>query len=220
MRTKKITLLYLLYELIIFAIFEIMALFSYGLPFLRYSLIIINFLYGIYIIKNNYSLDNLFLILGLFFTIISDYFLLINENDELYIVGIITFIIVQFFYFLRNIILNKINKKEIIAELIIRLILFTLIIILIDFFMKDYFNYFVSLALFYFINLFMNFVISFKFRNKSNNKMLSLGLFLFILCDIMVGLNFIINNYLVNYLMWTFYAPSQVLITLSIKCKK
>ena len=50
--------------------------------------------------------------------------------------------------------------------------------------------------------------------------MTKLGLLLFIACDINVGLNNVhliegIDYTLVNFLMWVFYLPSQVLLSLT-----
>lgn len=85
-------------------------------------------------------------------------------------------------------------------------------------------------ASFYFISLLLNLIDSFKVAINTGSmqtKIFCLGLFLFVLCDINVGI-FNITNYMTvynsNYNMintissisiWLFYLPSQVLISLS-----
>lgn len=93
------------------------------------------------------------------------------------------------------------------------------------------FNGLLAVSIFYFISILSNTVrslkISLKSGNRKNIKYLAAGFVLFLLCDINVGL-FNISDFISlgkyyniiysasSILMWTFYAPSQVLLALSI----
>lgn len=165
--------------------------------YLKYLGIILCFIY-------NLINKNIIFLVASIFTLISDYYLLLTNNHIL--IGLITFIIVQFtyMYFLH---IKKINNHY-----LLRTIIYFLIII-ISLIIKT--NIETLLALLYFSTLLMNTICSYQ------NKELfiySLGLTLFIGCDINVGLHNIMSvgtiYELVTLLMWIFYLPSQVLISL------
>lgn len=88
-----------------------------------------------------------------------------------------------------------------------------------------------TVSVFYFISICTNVVRSIKlslhYSNKRGIRCFAVGFLLFLLCDINVGL-FNLSGFLSvgpvydiiygisSILMWTFYAPSQVLIALSV----
>lgn len=187
--------------------------------YLKYSLIIINFLFGLIYLIKNYFKEKLFLVLGLFFTIESDYFLLFKNSNKEYCIGISIFIIVQLMYFIYNFLSNKLYLNEIIIEIIIRIFLIIVSLIFVYYFLNKYFNLVNVLAISYFINLLINFLecIFFFKRNKKRNIILIIGFLLFILCDLSVGLYNLKLIDAFKHLMWIAYAPSQFLLLYSIK---
>ena len=161
--------------------------------------------------------DEYFIPFSLFFTLVSDYFLLINTDKNLYIFGVVIFIIVQLSYFIYIETLKK-NKISFLISLIFRIILSSILIIVLSIIRFDLLS---IVSACYFVELLMNFITSLSLI-KINKFFLifSIGLLLFIGCDISVGLTNLdlfeghIKN-LVSNLMWIFYLPSQVLISFS-----
>lgn len=142
---------------------------------------------------------------ALLFTAIADYFLLIL--DDHYCLGIASFIIVQSIYLL-SLRENSIDNHYLLRAIVIGMIVLVL-------FVADLFTLENVLALSYFSLLFGNCLLS--FTNKKLG-LFSCGLTLFVLCDICVGLHNVLTTStlyeIVSFMMWVFYLPSQVLITL------
>ena len=185
---------------------------------LKYVGIIICFLASLIpIFSKNSAKSQYFIPFSLFFTLISDYFLLINTDKNLYIFGVVIFIIVQLSYFIYIETLKK-NKTSFLISLIFRIILSSILIIVLSIIRFDLLS---IVSACYFVELLMNFITSLSLI-KINKYFLifSIGLLLFIGCDISVGLTNLdlfeghIKN-LVSNLMWIFYLPSQVLISFS-----
>lgn len=147
---------------------------------------------------------NILISLSLLFTLISDYFLLLTDYNVL--LGVFMFVLVQFIY------MFFLYKNGCKLYLPIRLFFY---VICIGFIISKQFTLIYILALFYFSTLVMNTISSY-----SNHKLLilSVGLSLFIGCDICVGLHNIMNYgiiyKIVTMMMWVFYLPSQVLISI------
>ena len=158
-----------------------------------------------------------FIILGLAFTLIADYFLLVMR--DYYTIGLIAFIFAQAMYFI------YINPKCWKISLIIRFSIFGIIAILLPFALKiTEVNAF--LAAFYFINLVINTIDSYIAKDKEI-LMFAIGLTLFVACDIFVCL-YNIKDYIsisndigttikrIGFIgTWIFYIPSQTLIAIS-----
>ena len=185
---------------------------------LKYVGIIICFLASLIpIFSKNSAKFQYFIPFSLFFTLVSDYFLLINTDKNLYIFGVVIFIIVQLSYFIYIETLKK-NKTSFLISLIFRIILSSILIIVLSIIRFDLLS---IVSACYFVELLMNFITSLSLI-KINKFFLifSIGLLLFIGCDISVGLTNLdlfeghIKN-LVSNLMWIFYLPSQVLISFS-----
>ena len=185
-------------EAIIYFSFIFLDLYGRNSIYLKYLGIIICFVYAL--INKKFYIS-----IALFFTVIADYFLLVIDSH--YILGVISFIFVQIVYFLY---LKKNN-----CDLFIKIrILIIIIIVLVSLLFKIDILY--CLTLCYFSVLVINCISS--YTNK-NLRIFSIGLTLFILCDISVGLFNILPSgtlyTIVSFLMWIFYLPSQVLISLS-----
>lgn len=198
------------------------------------------------ILKNNrpiyYSLDIILLRFALVFTLISDYFLLFTDKI---IPGLFTFILVQMIYLYRicrwKMRTEPIRKtKGVFLLHLVRNFLSTIFIyillmvfpLIVNIKVFNGGHFIVIIASFYFVSLFFNLIDSIILAGKTRSKhikMFAIGLFLFLLCDINVGLfnlaDFVkiqSHNYLKLYTiaanaMWFFYLPSQVLISLSRK---
>lgn len=186
-----------------------------------YIVVISCFLFSLvyFIIKRNSN--TLIFVIAFLFTILADTNLLILDDN--YELGILAFIIVQFAYFwyiLKNM-YTKDNYSYLIA---IRLI--TIVIGVIASLIVQTDKLLVCLVIIYISNLVINLIISIIPRKR--NLLFSLGLFLFLLCDICVGcynigdiidisntsLFYKITNLPFN-IAWLFYHPSQVLLAIS-----
>lgn len=199
-------------------------------------------------VPRNIIIQDLFLQAGLFFTVISDLFILILDY---YFYGVLVFILVQQFYSIRLAMKNAALKpsilkpgiwksgrsrsgsniflpylKRLLFQSIASGILFLALLICelsVDRLLVASVFYFVCIL----CNTFSSIRLANRDRSDKGNLLYGLGMLLFLLCDINVGLfnlsGFInlpkdIERVIYSYssiLMWTFYAPSQVLIALS-----
>lgn len=189
-----------------------------GSSTLKYASISLCLAFSLYCLIRKRKMANCFIPIALVFTLISDYFLLFNTNQNLYVYGLITFIITQLIYFAFIVYLRK-SKSELFINLLVRFLL-TIAALGVAFYL-NYSDVLTILALVYFVELLSNFLYStFLIKLDKEYLIFSLGLLLFIGCDINVGLNNVhlfegIDYSLVNFLMWVFYLPSQVLLSLT-----
>lgn len=185
---------------------------------LKYASISLCLAFSLYCLIRKRKMVNCFIPIALVFTLISDYFLLFNTNQNLYVYGLITFIITQLIYFAFILYLRK-SKLELLINFLVRSLL-TIAVLVVAFYL-NYSDVLTILALVYFVELLSNFLYStFLIKLDKEYLIFSLGLLLFIGCDINVGLNNVhlfegIDYSLVNFLMWVFYLPSQVLLSLT-----
>lgn len=185
---------------------------------LKYVSISLCLAFSLYCLIRKRKMANCFIPIALVFTLISDYFLLFNTNQNLYVYGLITFIITQLIYFAFILYLRK-SKLELLINLLVRFLL-TIAALVVAFYL-NYSDVLTILALVYFVELLSNFLYStFLIKLDKEYLIFLLGLLLFIGCDINVGLNNVhlfegIDYSLVNFLMWVFYLPSQVLLSLT-----
>lgn len=185
------------------------------------------FFYGIIAEHKHFFIDRYYrtIVLALLFTAISDYFLLL---DGPYLVGMVFFAVAQQIHGLH---LDCIyHKVTFLCRLFLQLTI-AAITCLICFRMKIGLQPIVIITIFYFISLLTNViraVLCYKQdRTRFDARCLAIGFLLFLFCDINVGLYNLSDYVGVNaawlstgfhyfeYLMWTFYAPSQVMIVLS-----
>lgn len=169
----------------------------------------------------NKSKDSRYTALALLFTAVSDLILIFYLKIQN--VGLMTFNFVQIFYALRmSHSFKKISPKW---NLIIRLCLIFIVEIVARVLIGDAFDLTIFLTAAYFTNLCLNFILS--FIKIKETYIITIALFLFILCDICVGLYnssnyFPLPNFIAEViynapfsLEWFFYIPSQVLLALS-----
>lgn len=186
--------------------------------------------------------DTIFLQAGLFFTLISDLLILILDY---YFYGVLVFILVQQLYCLRLVLLRyeqsdygvisytKVDKDNpffVYGKQLMLQLGFAISVCLALYLAGVVMEGLIIVSVFYFISILSNTVHALRYsciRKERSSQLYALGMLLFLLCDINVGLfnltgfielsdelNSVIYS-ISSILMWTFYAPSQVMIALS-----
>jgi hypothetical protein len=174
---------------------------------LTYSIIFLNLILGIYALITYKDKDAILSTCALFFTLVSDTFLIFTEYK---IPALITFSLVQSFYMIKVKDLTsqfKITYFDIARAIVVFASTTLMLLISVDLL--------VTITAFYFVMLVFNFIDSIKLFK--NIWLLPVGFLLFILCDVFVGLGFLEIDLNIHFnIIWFFYTPSQVLLTLSI----
>lgn len=202
---------------------------------IKLLVVLLCFLYVLIAAIKRRSRQLIYLIYALAFTVISDIFILLLDN---YLYGVLTFIIAQQFYGIRiselysseRALVKTTNPSGYVVLRAIYQGAFTLIICTILWLSDVQVDSLLVASVFYFISLCTNVVRSVRlnilYPHRPDIRYFAIGLILFLLCDINVGL-FNLSDFLTlnqayeliysisSILMWTFYAPSQVLIALS-----
>ena len=192
-----------------------------------YVAIIICFLFSLISLSKNKKV--IIIQIGLLFTVISDTFLVLLDakNQE---AGMTTFVVVQLAYWIY--LLLNIQEHNRIYEVGLRILVIAAVESLVVFVIIDNYDYLCFISIFYFANLIQNIVVAFIIYKK--NPYLAIGLLLFALCDIIIGLRsadgyyiFLEENSLLEKMIhsrfdhaWFFYIPAQTLIALSAKFEK
>lgn len=208
---------------------------------LKFTIIIICFCYALFFARGDDKGILLCMKAALFFTVISDLFLLLLNH---YLFGVLTFIIVQQLYGIRLIwvkrrlridkAVSKNIKGELMKDVVLRISVqgaVSSIIFLLLNSLGVVIDLIVVASVFYFICILTNtlsaLLITTNKKRRKRDLLFAIGMVLFLLCDINVGFfnlsSFIAvpdSLYQVLYplssiLMWTFYAPAQVLLSLS-----
>lgn len=165
--------------------------------------------------------DGALLTVSLFFTAVSDLFILVL--DKYYEIGVGTFIVVQIAYFVRIYLQN--GKKPYLSATIRAVGIAAAIIALAC---TKSLMPLTALVAVYIVMLVGNCAEAFVFAGRDWKKILfAIGLALFVCCDVCVGLNnfrsvlgIALPAPLLSFVsigMWAFYLPSQVLIVLSVR---
>ncbi|WP_346915971.1 hypothetical protein [Clostridium sp.] len=186
---------------------------------LKYLTIVLCFVISLLIKSHGYSEKDKGLVqLARLFTLIADYFLTISGS---YIMGIFFFSLVQITYIIRHSLMeNKKHKNLIffIVSLAIALIVsFKIKITSIE---KDLIVFALIYASLLTTSLYcaVRTISRGKYPKKSS-LMIALGMVLFFMCDLNVGLYNILEEgnirFFLGFLIWLFYLPSQLLLTLS-----
>ena len=182
---------------------------------LDYSLIIINFIMSVIIFVLFKNKFNMYIMLGMFFTCLADYNLIVlGENRE---IGVLFFTFAQISYMFAL----RINKKE----LLIRLIIITVLEVASLIICKDLYSFLVFITMMYLGLFIANIIFGFI---KKNNIIFLIGMISYLLCDICVGVSgfelfdgtqtaVILGN-----LIYYFYLPGLFLMIIGtyIKSKK
>lgn len=152
-------------------------------------------------------------------TAISDLFILVI--DTYYQIGLVTFIFTQTIYLYR---LYRDRMSKIKLTIIIRVAVMLLLMALVDVIMKDGgINFMLAEVCVYIVMLAGNVIDAFILsKNGVQNIIFAVGLLLFLCCDICVGLDNAVDiiglnlgkaGNAIQFMIWVFYLPSQVLIT-------
>lgn len=163
--------------------------------------------------------------IGLLTTVCADCFLvLLSPREQL--LGMLFFSVTQVCYFLR-IYYSQTSKKEQLLHVLLRLGCIVLIIAITVLILGKSTDALAIISVIYYANLIVN--IAFAFRQGKEYRIFAIGLLLFSLCDLSVGLS-VLDEIYINIpnesflyrivhpgfnLAWLFYVPSQALIALS-----
>lgn len=210
-------------ELAIYVTFIIMASLNQPDPiYLKYAGVLLCLAMSVaFLCVKGRGSDNIVLTVALVFTAISDLFILVL--DKYYEIGLVTFILTQSVYLYR---LYADRIKKIYVTLIVRVVI--MLAIIVTFAAIGKLNLLVAECAIYITMLVGNVVDAFIVcKGGLKNLLFAIGLFLFLCCDICVGLDnmgSVIGAELpatlikvVSFSIWVFYLPSQVLITTSVK---
>lgn len=210
---------------------------------LKYIAIWTCLIFVIWNYKTTKEKNLLFMFVILLFTVTSDTFLLFSNQFE---IGILSFIIVQVLYSRKIKAICDDGCRLYMIEMLVIVFVWNILILVLK--NEKLLSPTIVLASLYFL-IFTGNLIRIWVRVKKNrlentserklqSKSLAIGLTLFYLCDINVGLNFLhqggiqsigfnVLTGVSGILMWFFYLPSQVILTLNgvlykdkIKCKK
>lgn len=224
---KKLNLgLSLLFIIIMMSLYISFLFFSAKIPVAKveYAGIVVCFLFSWAVFCD--KVDTWLVRLAFLFTLISDWFLVIKQDQ--FVLALITFSIAQVFYATRLWINDGKRKNG--KHIYLRIAIIALVELVAVFITKSLtinFDLQLFLALLYFTLLVMNVILAFMQMRK--NILFTIGMLLFLGCDIMVGLSkfgdyltlsessiiFKLLNFPVD-LVWFFYFPSQTLLALSI----
>ncbi|MBQ2070401.1 MAG: hypothetical protein II467_05680 [Bacilli bacterium] len=185
--------------------------------YLKFSLVVICFLYVLLYFLHQFlkdgCRDRLFLMCALLFTVLADIFLLVL--NRYYDAGVSIFILAQLLHFIRA--SRQLKERRIYLYISIALRAFLCVGVPLLLFPLGQVSSTNILSMVYFPLLVMNLVDSLFMAiriDRQKGIYLSIGFFLFLCCDISVGL----SNLGVSlwWLIWIFYGPSQILIALSL----
>lgn len=174
LKNNLIIVLYSLIELVIcvLIVFDVIK----DVNTFNYLMIVLNFVVSIIIFIINENRFNIFLTIGMFFTCLADYNLVVlGKNYEL---GVVFFTFAQLSYML----MLKTNYKELLIRLIVIVFLEVLSLIIV----KDLYSFLVFITMFY-LSIFISNII-FGFIKKLHLLFL-IGMILYLLCDICVGVS-------------------------------
>ena len=158
--------------------------------------------------------------LGIAFTLVADYFLVLADDSELE--GVLAFIVVQIFYAAYLFVREERRTVKIIS-LAVRGALMTGLVIVAFIVLGEGTDPLAIASVIYYGNLVIS--CAFAFLLGREERIFAIGLLLFAMCDIWIGLEVLFSSYLDSNLMdfvynanynlpWVFYQPSQILIGL------
>lgn len=167
---------------------------------------------------------------ALFFTVISDIFLLFTNESEK---GLFTFCIVQgiYRYFLWIISKQHSKKENSLFFLFLPNTIIGIFVLFVMYFLSIDINLLLIITVFYFVSIVINVIVAIKAAISIMESYLviyALGMLLFLFCDINVGIfnlaDFIVlDSRIFDQIykfstvgMWLFYLPAQVLLAISL----
>lgn len=174
---------------------------------LKYSTIILCFILSLLIGSQGCNNTDKFLVQSArLFTVIADYFLVILDDC---IYGILCFCIVQIIYIIRHSFVARVKLYKL--SLAASLIMTSLITFLDGINLPDLEKEVVMEGAIYGCILLLSLYIALQ----TKDYLICIGMLLFFLCDINVALYNITKEFILGFLIWIFYLPSQLILTLS-----
>lgn len=159
--------------------------------------------------------------LGILFTLFADYFLVLSDDSELR--GVLCFCVTQVCYFVYLLVAEERTRVRI-YNAVSRVALSVALVAVAFIVLGDGTDALAIASVLYYGNLVANVIFAFlRFREE---RTFAIGLLLFSMCDLCIGLDVLFDSYLEldfassffygahHNLPWVFYQPSQVLIGL------
>ena len=211
--------LFILFEIILFPLIQ----FTPGEMSARWSYTAIVLVGVMALVTFSGRSNTNFIRVGILFTLVADYFLVLD--GEKLLEGVLAFIVVQAAYFV-YILLNEESRAVRIANVGSRIAL-SLILVVATFIVLGTDTDALAIAsVIYYAGLVLNTVFAFLLGRRA--RIFAIGLALFCMCDLCIGLEVLCSSYLSSgafdffysdhlNLPWVFYQPSQTLIALHIR---
>lgn len=219
---KILAVLFILFEAILFPLIQLTPVDVSIIS--SYLAIILVVLFALFVCKSKGA--GHFVRLGLIFTLIADYFLVICEDAQLQ--GVLFFIVVQLAYFI-YLFMREERTAVRRANTIIRTSLSLVLIVAAFAVLGEDTDALAIASVIYYGNLVVNMIFAFILGREE--RIFAIGLVLFAMCDLCIGLEVLFSSYLnidassIFYgdhlnLPWVFYQPSQVMIALGLYFKE
>jgi len=236
---KNLTILFILIQVLLYASFLAVDLAGGSVrlsSYIKFTIIILCFCYALFLGKSADKSILLSMRMALFFTLVSDLFILLLDQ---YYNGVLTFIFAQQLYGIRLSMVkyNSNDEKEaslMRRDFLIRLAFQAVVLVVICLLLVrtgTKLDELLIASILYFLSILTNFArgirIAASHKKKRELVLFAVGITLFLLCDINVGI-FNLSGYvqlpettyhvlynIASILMWAFYAPSQVVLALS-----
>ena len=220
--SKTLLFLFIIGEIILFPCIQLtpvdVSIFS------SYLSIVVVFLFALFVPRCRGAEH--FIRLGLLFTLVADYFLVICDDAQLE--GVIFFIPVQLAYFIYLIAREErgyVRSANTVTRIAVSAVLTAAAFAVLG---EDV-DALAIASVIYYVNLVVNII--FAFILGRGERIFATGLLLFAMCDLCIGLEVLFSSYInldvsdIFYgdyfnLPWVFYQPSQVLIALSLYFKE
>ena len=193
--------------------------------YLSYSAVALSFLFALSLVE--IKADTLFAILGLFFTCIADYFLVLQKKEG-DLLAMCIFLCAQICYAARTFLISK-NKLEKRLQVGIRVLLSVLGALITWLILREKTGALFIVSVVYYVNLLCSLVFAFIHFKLPRAKFMAFGLLSFACCDLSIGLHFVADVFSLPKMHFIrrilrgkksfvdiFYPPSQALLGASV----
>ena len=214
---KILSLIFILIEVALFPLIQLLP--ADGSAFFSYVAIVCVALFALLTVRG--EKDGHFIRLGILFTLFADYFLVISYDAELE--GVLFFICAQLSYFAYLFAVENRGRVRF-FNITTRVALSAVLVFVAFIVLGNDTDALAVASVIYYGNLLVNIV--FAFLRYREEKLFAIGLVLFAMCDLCIGLDVLFGAYLkldisgsifysaYHNLPWVFYQPSQVFIGL------
>lgn len=206
--------LFILFEIILFPLIQ----FTPGDVSARWSYVAIVLVGVMALVTLRGRSDTDFIRIGILFTLVADYFLVLD--GEKLLEGVLAFAVVQAAYFV-YLFVNGQSRAQRIANAVSRIAASVILTVAAFVVLGDDTDALAIASVIYYANLVLNTVFAFLLGRRE--RIFAVGLALFCMCDLCIGLDVLFSSYLgsdaLSFLYyfdinpsWIFYQPSQTLI--------